>query len=126
MSDNTTYLPLNKVFFKDISKLKLIEVSSVDTAAILYSHFRADKLVGVQLTHRNLVSNATAVNAWCQTGQTHDRRLAVVPFSHAFGLTVALNTGIFAGDTLVILHNLLRPDQIAQAIKQYRQPTHLS
>jgi long-chain acyl-CoA synthetase len=119
-SDIVTRIPFNKVFFRDIAKLKLIEVSSMDTAVILYAHYRQQTLVGVQLSHRNLVSNATAVNTWCQTSNTLDRRLAVVPFSHAFGLTVALNTGIFAGDTLVVLHNLLRPEQITQAIKQYR------
>ncbi|MBE2223027.1 MAG: AMP-binding protein [Anaerolineae bacterium] len=120
LTNNVTTIPFNKVFFKEIAKLKLIEVSFMDTAVILYAQVRPYKLTGVQLTHRNLVSNATAVNAWCQTGNTQDRRLAVVPFSHAFGLTVALNTGIFAGDTLVILHNLLRPEQITQAIKQYQ------
>ncbi len=118
-SENITRIPFNKVFSKETAKLKLTEVASMDTAVILYAQLRTQDLMGVQLTHRNLVSNATAVNAWCQTGNIQDRRLAVVPFSHAFGLTVALNTGIFAGDTLVILYNLLRPEQIAQAIKQY-------
>lgn len=118
-SENITRIPFNKALSKETAKLKLIEVSSMDTAVILYAQLRTENLMGVQLTHRNLVSNATAVNAWCQTSKTQDRRLAVVPFSHAFGLTVALNTGIFAGDTLVILHNLLSPEQIALAIKQY-------
>ena len=118
-SENITRIPFNKVFSKETAKLKLIEVAAMDTAVILYAQLRTQNLMGVQLTHRNLVSNATAVNAWCQTSNTQDRRLAVIPFSQAFGLTVALNTGIFAGDTLVILHNLLRPEQIAQAIKQY-------
>jgi len=112
-------IPFSKVFFKDIAHLKLIEVASVDTAVILYSHFKANRPLGVQLTHRNLAANATAVNIWCQTNNSGDRRLAVVPFSHAFGLTVALNTGVFAGDTIVILHNLLQPDQIIQAIHQF-------
>ena len=118
-SENVPGIQFNKALSKDISKLKLIEVSLIDTAVILYSHFRVQKLVGVQLTHRNLMSNAMAVNAWCHIGKTQDRRLAVVPFSHAFGLTLALNAGIIAGDTLVILHNLLRPEQIMQAIQQY-------
>lgn len=119
-TESVTRIPFSKVFSKETAKLKIIEVSTIDTAVIFYAHFRLHKLVGAQLTHRNLVSNATAVNAWCQTGNTQDRRLAVVPFSHAFSLTVALNTGIFAGDTLVILHNVMRPEQITQAIKQYQ------
>ena len=117
-TETISRIPFSKVSSKDTAKLKLIEVSSIDTAVILYSHIRASRLVGVQLTHRNLVSNATAVNAWCHNSAL-DRRLAVVPFSNAFSLTVALNTGILNGDTLVILHNLLRPEQITQAIKQY-------
>lgn len=117
--ESLSTIPFGKVFHKNIASLKLIEVSAVDTAVLLYSHYRANRPAGVQLTHRNLAANATAVNTWCQINNTNDRRLAVVPFSQAFGLTVALNAGIFAGDTLVILHNLLQPEQIVQAIHQY-------
>ncbi len=118
--ESLSTIPFDKVSYKNIATLKLIEVSTMDTAVLLYSHFRANRPAGVQLTHRNLAANATAVNAWCQTNHSSDRRLAVVPFSHAFGLTVALNAGIFAGSTLIILHNLLQPEQIIQAIHQYR------
>lgn len=119
-TENMAAVSFDKVLAKDISKLRLTEVSLLDTAVIFYAHFRPYKLAGVQLSHRNLVANATAVNAWCKTGHSNDRRLAVVPFSHAFGLTIALNMGMIAGDALIILHNLLRPAQIMQALKQYK------
>ncbi len=118
--ESITRVPFNKVFSKDISKLKLVEVSGVDSAVILYERFRGQKLAGVQLNHRNLVSNAMAANIWCQTVNTAHRRLAVVPFPNAFGLTVALNMGLISGDTLVLLHNLLRPQQVLEAIKQFQ------
>ncbi|PIE81601.1 MAG: hypothetical protein CSA11_04505 [Chloroflexi bacterium] len=118
--ESIVHIPFDKVFHKEISKLKLVEVSGVDSAVIFYERFRGKKLAGVQLNHRNLVSNATAANVWCQTGDSKNRRLAVVPFPNAFGLTAALNMGLISGDTLVVLHNLIRPEQVLQAIKQFQ------
>src|SRR5213076_2871939 len=51
----------------------------------------------VMLTHRNLVSNAFQLGAWSREEDGQDGILGVLPFFHAYGLTVGLLTGLAKG-----------------------------
>jgi long-chain acyl-CoA synthetase len=71
------------------------------------------------LTHRNLVANALQCRAWFTlvppgTGTV----LASIPFSHVYGMTVALNFPISEGATIVLQN---RPDipEILELIDRY-------
>ncbi|GIW80286.1 MAG: long-chain-fatty-acid--CoA ligase [Gemmatales bacterium] len=54
----------------------------------------------VMLTHRNLVSNAFQLGAWSREEDGHGGILGVLPFFHAYGLTVGLLTGLAKGATI--------------------------
>jgi long-chain acyl-CoA synthetase len=54
----------------------------------------------VMLTHRNLVSNAFQLGAWSRQEDGEGGMLAVLPFFHAYGLTVGLLTGLAKGATI--------------------------
>lgn len=56
----------------------------------------------VQLSHRNLVANLVQTRAGWRIGTT-DVLAAVVPFCHAYGLTMVLNSGLLGGATIVTL-----------------------
>jgi acyl-CoA synthetase (AMP-forming)/AMP-acid ligase II len=57
---------------------------------------------GVMLTHRNLVANlAQTMAGWKITPD--DVLAAVLPFFHAYGFTIILNSGLLAGATVVTL-----------------------
>jgi len=75
---------------------------------------------GAMLTHRNLVANVLQVDAW-NTTRVPGREvvLAAIPFSHIYGLTVALLVGLAEGATVVML---LRPDPptVLRGIGRYR------
>jgi long-chain acyl-CoA synthetase len=47
----------------------------------------------VMLTHRNLVANALQLRNWCGGEDGTESLLGVLPFFHAYGLTVSLLTG---------------------------------
>ena len=47
----------------------------------------------VLLTHRNLVANALQLRNWCGGSDGTESLLGVLPFFHAYGLTVSLLTG---------------------------------
>ncbi len=47
----------------------------------------------VMLTHRNLVSNALQLRNWCGGDDGVESLLGVLPFFHAYGLTVSMLTG---------------------------------
>jgi long-chain acyl-CoA synthetase len=46
----------------------------------------------VMLTHRNLVANAIQLRNWCGGEDSTESHLGVLPFFHAYGLTVSLLT----------------------------------
>jgi len=57
----------------------------------------------VMLTHRNLVANAFQLGAWSREEDGTGGILAVLPFFHAYGLTVGLLTGL-AKAAIIHLH----------------------
>jgi len=54
----------------------------------------------VMLTHRNLVANALQLRNWCGGEDARESILGVLPFFHAYGLTVSLLTSWAKCDTL--------------------------
>ncbi|GMA48748.1 hypothetical protein GCM10025857_01050 [Alicyclobacillus contaminans] len=95
-------------------------------AVILYTSGTTGRPKGVELTHRNLYSNARAaatlaekykLNAPQRTG------LFVLPLSHAFGFTM-MNTSIVLGERNVLLPHF-QPQRVLEAIQTYRV-THFS
>jgi long-chain acyl-CoA synthetase len=54
----------------------------------------------VMLTHRNLVANATQLRAWAQGEDGSESVLGVLPFFHAYGLTVCGLTSFVAASTI--------------------------
>lgn len=67
-----------------------------EECAIVYTSAMAGTPLGAVLTHRNLITNARqTVQAAENTAQDH--LLAVLPFSHLFGLTVSLIAPVMVG-----------------------------
>jgi long-chain acyl-CoA synthetase len=57
----------------------------------------------VQLTHRNLVANALQQRAWSRSEDGAESILGVLPFFHAYGLSVCLLTNLAKAGTLHLL-----------------------
>ena len=77
-------------------------VGSDDEAAIVYTSAMAGIPLGAVLTHRNLLSNARAT-VEAAGGTADDRVLAVLPFAHLFGLTVAGTAPLLGGGRVVTM-----------------------
>jgi long-chain acyl-CoA synthetase len=73
----------------------------------------------VMLTHYNLVSNAFQLSAWSREEDGQGGILAVLPFFHAYGLTVGLLTGLAKGAT-VHLHPRFEVNPILDIMQRYR------
>lgn len=67
-----------------------------EECAIVYTSAMRGRSLGAVLTHRNLIANARQT---IQAAENHagDHLLAVLPFSHLFGLTVSLMAPLMAG-----------------------------
>ncbi|MGD8924780.1 MAG: long-chain fatty acid--CoA ligase, partial [Syntrophobacterales bacterium] len=97
-----------------------VEVSSEDLAAILYTTGTTAEPKGVCLSHANLVANALQTRHWfpdTQYGQ--ETFLSVIPFTHSYGMTSAMNIPIAMGATMLLLP-VFEMEQVLQHIKQYK------
>ncbi len=92
-----------------------------DVSLILYTGGTTGVPKGVMLTHYNLVANAVqAVNFGYLHGDVVV--LAVLPYFHVYGMTVAMNAPLRAGATIVLLPKFGKKDTL-KAIQKHR-PTH--
>lgn len=77
---------------------------------------------GAMLSHRNLVVNCTQMRHWLSDiREGEERFLAVVPFFHVYGLTVALNTPVAVGASVIcVLMAMFDTRLVAETIARYR------
>jgi len=97
-----------------------VDVPPDALAVIQYTGGTTDKPKGVMLSHNALLANALQTRHWIpnlrEGGETV---LAVLPFSHAYGMTAAMNVPIALGAKIVILSQFVTM-QVLEHIKRYR------
>jgi long-chain acyl-CoA synthetase len=91
-----------------------VDTEPEDVAVLIYTGGTTGGPKGAQLTHMNLVSNATALNLWAKSKEAGDTMLSVMPFFHAYGLTASMNTPIVNANTIVLIPN---PRDIVHVLK---------
>ncbi len=97
-----------------------IEVAHTDLAAILYTSGTTSKPRGVCLTHANLVANTIQTRHWIKDLKYgRETCLTVVPITHSYGMTNAMNVPIAMGATIVLLPTF-EMEQVLKHIKQYK------
>lgn len=97
-----------------------VQVASDDLALIQYSTGTTDAPKGVMLTHANIVANTTQVRHWLtDIDEGNERILAVLPFSHIYGMTTAMNLSISIAGTLILLPTF-STREVLNVIKKYR------
>lgn len=97
-----------------------LDVDPDSVAAILYTSGTTDEPKGVGLTHRNLVANALQTRHWIpelEMGQ--ETFLAVIPLTHSYGMTSAMNIPIALGAKIVLL-SVFELEQVLEHIRQYK------
>ncbi|GLV47410.1 long-chain-fatty-acid--CoA ligase [Thermus sp. LT1-2-5] len=96
-----------------------------DLALLQYTGGTTGVSKGAMLTHRNLVANVLQIDAWDPTSREllgKGVMLGALPFFHVYGMTVAMNYGLFSGYKIVLLP---RPEihAVVEAIEKH-QVTH--
>uniref|UniRef100_UPI001FAB0DFF AMP-binding protein n=1 Tax=Thermus thalpophilus TaxID=2908147 RepID=UPI001FAB0DFF len=92
-----------------------------DLALLQYTGGTTGISKGAMLTHRNLVANVLQIDAWDPTSREllgKGVMLGALPFFHVYGMTVAMNYGLFSGYKIVLLP---RPEigPIVEAIEKH-------
>jgi long-chain acyl-CoA synthetase len=73
----------------------------------------------VMLTHANLVANALQLRAWSRVEDGSDGVLAVLPFFHAYGLSVCLLCSLAMAGT-IHLHPRFEAQAVLDILERYR------
>jgi long-chain acyl-CoA synthetase len=108
-------------FMQDASSTPpTVQVAADDLAVIIYTSGSTDAPKGVCLTHANLVANAIQTRHWIQDlNYGEEIFLAIVPLTHSYGLTNALNIPLALAATIVLLP-VFELDQVLDHIKTYK------
>lgn len=85
-------------------------------AAVIYTSATGGWARGARLSHRSLGANLQAVVEAMQLSEG-DRVLGLLPFVHAFGLTVTLNAPLAAGATLIPVERF-HPVRVLDVVEQ--------
>jgi long-chain acyl-CoA synthetase len=72
----------------------------------------------VMLTHRNLVANAYQIHAWSRAGDNPTSILSVLPFFHAYGLSVCMLSSLVGGWTMH-LHPKFEAHAVLEILDRY-------
>ena len=97
-----------------------VQVTGEDAAVILFTSGTTDEPKGVQLSHSNLVANALQLRHWVPgMGTGRETFLCVLPFSHSYAMTAAMNLPIAVGATMVLLP-VFELQQVLDHIKEHK------
>lgn len=79
--------------------------SANDLAALQYTGGTTGRSKGAMLTHRNLVANVLQVSVFAADSVVvgEEVMLAVIPLFHVYGMTVAMNYGVYLAAKMVLL-----------------------
>ncbi|MGC8491020.1 MAG: long-chain-fatty-acid--CoA ligase [Syntrophobacteraceae bacterium] len=93
-----------------------------DLALLQYTGGTTGTPKGAMLTHRNILSNVMQLFSWLpDLDRGAERFLAVLPFFHVLGMTVALNLAIYTHSGVIIAPRF-NPDDLIKMIKK-KKPT---
>jgi long-chain acyl-CoA synthetase len=92
---------------------------SDDLAAILFTSGTTDEPKGVRLTHKNLVANSIQTRHWIPDVKYGEEAfLSVIPLTHSYGMTTAMNIPIAIGAALILLP-VFELQQVLEHIRKY-------
>jgi long-chain acyl-CoA synthetase len=97
-----------------------VEVRPNDLALIQFTSGTTAQPKGVMLSHQNLVANALQTRHWIPSlREGRERFLSVLPFSHVYGMTTAMNVPVALAATMIVLPSFAS-EQVLRAIQRYK------
>ena len=98
---------------------KTVEIQpKADLALLQYTGGTSGTPKGAMLTHYNLVVNAIQFSSWLRLRPGGEVHLAVLPFFHIYGMTVAMNVPIYTSSAMILIPDARDTDAILHAIDQ--------
>ena len=111
---------MDQIMMDAARETPVADVDPNDLAVILYTSGTTDEPKGVLLTHANLVANALQTRHWIPDLQSGaETFLSVIPLTHSYGMTTAMNIPIALGATIVLLP-VFELQQVLAHIKKFK------
>jgi len=89
-----------------------------DIALLQYTGGTTGIPKGAMITHFNMVVNAVQIAYWLPALEGKDVHLSVLPFFHIYGMSVAMNSPIYMGTTMVLIPRF-EAKTVLEAIGKY-------
>jgi len=97
-----------------------VQIDVQDTAVLMYTGGTTGVAKGAQLSHRNLVVNASQCAHWLKTTETGAVLLTALPLFHSYAMTTCMNHAIFVGGAMVLVPNPRDLKDVLQTIHKQR------
>jgi len=97
-----------------------VEIDPDEVSTLIYTGGTTGGPKGAQLSHYNLVSNATVLKIWAKSREAEDVMLAVMPYFHSYGLTVGLNIPVANALTMVQIPNPRDMVHVLESIQTHK------
>lgn len=89
-------------------------------ALLQYSGGTTGDPKGAMLTHFNLVANTSQFSAWLYMKSGSEVHLAVLPLSHIYGMTTAMNSAVSTKGSIVLIPDPRDINAVLRAIDKHR------
>jgi len=89
-----------------------------DLALLQYTGGTTGIPKGAMITHFNMVVNAVQIAYWLPVMEGKDIHLSLLPFFHIYGMSVAMNSPIYTGTTMVLIPRF-EAKTVLEAIAKY-------
>jgi long-chain acyl-CoA synthetase len=102
-----------------------VDVQPDDVAVLQYTGGTTGLPKAAMLTHRNLVTNATQINAWFTSAERGvEKFMCAIPFFHVYGLVVAMVYGVSIGAEMQIVPNPRPIDNVMNIMQKERSTVY--
>jgi len=102
-----------------------VDVHPDDVAVLQYTGGTTGLPKAAMLTHRNLVTNATQINAWFTSAERGvEKFMCAIPFFHVYGLVVAMVYGVSIGAEMQIVPNPRPIDNVMNIMQKERSTVY--
>ncbi len=110
---------LMKASYPDVP---VADVKGDDLAGLIYTGGTTGLSKGAMLSHGNLVGNVVQGSAWFpDLVEGKEGVMCIIPFFHSYGMTVAMNVGIYKAGKLVLMPQFVLADTLK--VIQKEKPT---
>jgi long-chain acyl-CoA synthetase len=102
------------------SQPRRADIGLDETAVLMYTGGTTGIPKGAQLTHRNLVVNATQCAHWLRTTERGASLLTALPLFHSYAMTTCMNHAVLVGGSMILVPDPRDLGDVLGTIHKYR------